>query len=347
MIPRVATVLSARDWEPALVGAIRESAAARLILRAYQPAELEERRDELDVVVAGAETSWVTSASIAAWRRSGLRVVGIYPDRDSPARRILETGGADEILSEDSSSDSKIAAIGAVCAHRTEVVDEPTGVFVAVTGSRGAPGRSEVALALAWNLAPKLDTLLLDADLEAPSVAIRLGLAARPDLADAADGCRVDGKLPNEAIHTRDGLSFIVGSHRPGEPALRGPLVEDVLDAALGRFDVVIADLGPSPAQMDLLKRADVALLVANADAVGIVRAAQTAADWAGPPPALVLNRVHQRSARDSVQAARKWLGLDPAVVIPVDRRISAAARAAEAPARSIRFPLARLGVGS
>ena len=55
MTLRVATVLSAREWEPTLVSQARETAAVRIVLRAYQPREIEERADEIDVVVAGAD----------------------------------------------------------------------------------------------------------------------------------------------------------------------------------------------------------------------------------------------------------------------------------------------------
>lgn len=347
MIPRVATVLSARDWEAELVGVVRESAAARLVLRAYQPSEIEDRRDEIDVVVAGAETSWVTSAAVANWRRQGLRVIGVHPVADSPARRILETGGADEVIEESVAAEAKVAAIRAVVASGATLPSDKAGTFVVVTGGRGAPGRTEVSLALAWNLAEHLRTLVVDADLEAPSLAVRLGLPPRPDLADAADYCRMSGELPGWAVHQRDGASFVVGSHRPGEPSLRPSLVDDVVDAALGQFDVVVADLGPALADTDLLKRADAAVLVATGDAVGIVRAAQAVAEWAGPPPALVLNRVNGSDAHDSTMAARQWLGLDPAVVIREDRRIGLAARSAQPPTRSLRRQLARMAEGA
>ncbi len=340
-------MLSARDWEAELVGVIRESAAARLILRAYQPSEIEERRAEIDVVVAGAETSWVTSAAVASWRRQGLRVIGVHPASDSPARRILETGGADEVVEESIAAEAKIAAIRAVVTSGATLPSAKTGTFVVVTGGRGAPGRTEVSLALAWNLAAHLKTLVVDADLDAPSLAVRLGLPARPDLADAADYCRMSGDLPEWAVHQRDGASFVVGSHRPGEPRLRPSLVGDVLDAALSQFDVVVADLGPAIADTNLLKRADAAVLVATGDAVGIVRAAQTVGEWDGPPPALVLNRVNGNNAHDSTMAARQWLGLDPAVIIREDRRIGLAARSAQPPARSLRRQLARIAVGA
>ena len=344
MTPRVATVLSARPWEAGLVSFARTSAALRLVLRAYQPSDIDDRVDEIDVVFAGAETSWVTPAAIAAWRRRGLAVVGVHPRADRPAKALLETGGADELLPETAAPEAFVAAARLLVVEMGDNrPPDPSGVLVAVTGSRGAPGRSEVALALAWNLAEQVNVLVIDADLEAPGLAVRLGLPARPDLADAADTARSSGEIG--AVQSAGTVSVIVGSHRPGAPPLRWSLLDDVVDAALASFDVVIADLGPAGEDASLVKRSDAALLVASADAVGMVRATRVCEEWAGPPPALVLNRVHRSRRDDAVQAARRWLGLDAAAVVLEDHRISAAARSAASPARVLRRQLAELGV--
>ena len=45
----------------------------------------------------------------------------------------------------------------------------------------------EIATALAWAASGKGATALVDADLQGPSVAVRLGLPPRPDLADCID----------------------------------------------------------------------------------------------------------------------------------------------------------------
>ncbi len=81
---RVATVLSARDWEPGLVSYARETAELRIVLRAFQPHEIEEQAEDIDVVVAGGEVSWVTPVQIAAWQRAGLGVLGIHPQVPYP-----------------------------------------------------------------------------------------------------------------------------------------------------------------------------------------------------------------------------------------------------------------------
>src|SRR3989337_1173135 len=81
---------SKRDWWlRRLVAHARETAELRIVLRAFQPDEIEERRDEIDIVVAGAEVAWVTPAQIATWRRMGLNVVGVHARGDVPAAAML------------------------------------------------------------------------------------------------------------------------------------------------------------------------------------------------------------------------------------------------------------------
>ncbi|MCH8991641.1 MAG: hypothetical protein IIA44_07840, partial [Acidobacteria bacterium] len=111
MTVRVATVLSAQEWEPRLVAYARETAELRIVLRAFQPDEIGERADEIDVVVAGAEVAWVTPAQITAWRRKGLSVLGVYPHGDTPAAAMLKAAGVDELVSDDTDAESLITTI--------------------------------------------------------------------------------------------------------------------------------------------------------------------------------------------------------------------------------------------
>jgi hypothetical protein len=102
----VATVLSARDWEPNLVAQARETASIRIVLRAFQPKDIESHAGEIDVVVASGDVSWVTPHQISTWCRLGFAVVGIHPAGDVPAASLLELGGAAEVLP---------AALGVTC----------------------------------------------------------------------------------------------------------------------------------------------------------------------------------------------------------------------------------------
>jgi hypothetical protein len=98
--PAVATVLSPREWEPRLAEEIRDTGTVRLVARAADPDDVVDRIDEIEVVVVGAETPWLSSWLVGAWRRLGLIVVGVHEEPDQPARRLFVTGGADEIVSE-------------------------------------------------------------------------------------------------------------------------------------------------------------------------------------------------------------------------------------------------------
>ena len=337
MSVRVATVLSAREWEPDLVAYAREHAALRIVLRAFQPDEIATRRDEIDVVVAGAETAWVTPSLLATWRRHGLTIVGIYPVGDRPGADLLAAGGADEILADNASSESIVSAIRHLTFAAGVRMEQGSGRVVAVLGPRGAPGSTEVAVAVAMNQAGRSRSVLVDLDLAAPALAIRLGLAPRPDVTDAADAVRSEGQVPERVLRHTGKLDIIVGSHRPGEPPLRDAMAEDVVEALIATHDHVYLDLGAVTADSLLVKRADDAVVVIDGSAVGIVRAAQLTAAWAGPPPLLVINRVAAKNRAQVVEAVRHWTGLDPVAVLTDRSAVRSASLSAKAPDRRFR----------
>lgn len=334
MTIRVATVLSARDWEPGLVAHARDTAALRIVLRAYQPKDIEARTSEIDVVVAGGEVSWVTPTQIASWRRLGLSVVGVHPAGDVPSAQLLELGGAHEVVPDTTDVAALVQAIRFV-APDSELSGSPArGRVTAVTGARGAPGCTEVALAYASLLSGTGPTVLVDADLSAPALAVRLGLPPRPDLTDAADDVRANGTISSECLHSVGPMSVITGSHRPGEDRLRDAMVDGVIDAAAARFDDVVLDVGAGTTDRSLVEEADAVLLVVDASAVGVVRAAQITAQWLGPQPALILNRVDPRERTQVVDAVRQWTGLEPSAIVPDRRRVRRTIAAARMPER-------------
>ncbi|MBT8197004.1 MAG: hypothetical protein KJO84_00745 [Acidimicrobiia bacterium] len=338
---RVATVLSPREWESNLVAHAQATGAIALTQRIYLPEELDP--EIVDVVVAGAETAWVTAAQVAAWKQAGLSVVGVFPRADRPAARLLEVGGADEILDDSTQPEDIVQAIRFL-GPNVRVDGDGLGEVVAVTGPRGAPGRTEVAVALAWEWKSNRRVLLIDCDTSAPSLAIRLGVAPRPDLTDAADEVRELGLMTDESIHHWRGLDVVVGSHRPTDQALRTELIEDVIEAARQRFEVVVLDCAPTRDDR-LVKRADHAVLVTEASARGLVRAADLVEHWGGPLPALVINHVDTESTADVARTARRWTGLEPAVFVTYHHDIRRRSRAGEPPSRRIRRPLSALAV--
>jgi len=344
MTIRVATVLSAREWEPGLVGYAKETAAIRVVLRAYRPADIELHANDIDVVVAGGEVSWVTSRQVSAWRRLGFGVIGVYPAGDSPAAALLNDGGADEVVPDTVDVAALVQAIRFVVPTHEQAAPMERGRVTAVTGPRGAPGCTEVALAVASMFSERESTVLVDADIAAPALAVRLGLAPRPDITDAADAVRSDGGIAAVCLHSVGGLSVITGSHRPGEDLLRDTMIAGVVDAAASQFDNVVLDTGALISGSVLIEESDSVLLVVDASAIGVVRAAQITSRWMGPQPTLILNRVDPRGRSQVIDAARRWTGLEPAAVVPERRQVRRITAAARMPDRRFTNALSTVG---
>jgi MinD-like ATPase involved in chromosome partitioning or flagellar assembly len=335
MTVRVATVLSAHEWEPRLVSHARETAELRIVLRAYQPDEIEDRSADIDVVVAGAEVSWVTPAQIAAWQRMGLSVVGVHPGGDAPAAAMLKAAGVDELVPHDTDAGSLITAIRFLTPRTDAHQEGDTGKTIAVIGARGAPGTTEVALGLALNAAKDGRAVIIDLDLDAPALAIRLGLAPRPDMTDLADQVRATGRIDDDALHRVGSLSVVTGSHRVGETAVRPSMVDDVIEVATFRYDTVVLDLGAAAADDPILKRADEAVLVVDGSAVGVVRAARLVTEWSGPPPRIVVNKAARHEHDQLRDAVMHWMGIEPVGFIEERRAVRTASLSARLPDRT------------
>ncbi len=329
---RVATVLSAREWEARLVAAARESAAVKLVLRAYLPEEVTRRADSIDVVVAGAETSWVTSTRVAAWRRLGIRVVGVHARADRPAVERLSAGGADLILEDDIDAEQLVREIRLLDPQPSDQ-SNTRGRVLAVTGIRGGPGRTEVATALAWAAAGKGEASLVDADLAGPAIAVRLGLPPRPDLADCVDVALDGGGDVANAAQTIGRLRVVPGALRP--TGIRPESAVDVTEA-LALAGTVVVDAGPWTEASAVIASADSVVFVVEASPVGIVRASRIVDTWVGAPPILVLNKVRRHRRDDMIKALRRWSGLEPQVVVPLRMAIRAASTSGSAPHRSL-----------
>ncbi len=188
-----------------------------------------------------------------------------------------------------------------------------------------------MALALAWGLAAHQRTLLLDVDGGGPSLSVRLGVDPFPDLAAAADRVLESGVLPRHGIHRVGPLSLLAVPPRSGP--LASSLVGEVIRAATHSFPRIVADLGPIRDMDPMLQAATSTVLICEATPKGLVRAALVTDSWTAPPPMLVLNRVLEASQADAVAAARRWLGLEPAVVIPETAAVGEAARTGRPPA--------------
>jgi MinD-like ATPase involved in chromosome partitioning or flagellar assembly len=343
---RVATVLSAREWEPGLVAHARETASIKVVLRAFRPSDIELHAADIDVVVAGGDVAWVTPHQISAWRRLGFGVVGIYPDGDKPAASLFELGGASEVLPDSVDTEALVQAIRFIAPASGSSTGDRRGNVIAVVGPRGAPGCTEIACAHALATSPTASTLLVDMDLAAPALAVRLGIAPRPDIADAADHVRSEGHFDRSSVRSIGDLDIVTGSHRPGEGFVRDQMLAGLVEAAADTYDRVVLDIGSTPVEDWLRESVDRFILVVDASPVGIVRGAQMTSAWMGPTPQIVLNKVQARNRADVVDAVTRWTGLEPSAVVMDRRSVKRKVSAALLPDRSLTRSLAGIAAG-
>lgn len=229
--------------------------------------------------------------------------------------------------------------------------DERGGRIVLVWGPHGAPGRSTVAASLAHGLAACGGAILVDADVEAPSLVQLLGMPEDSSALAGAARLATHGRLDAESFRrilapVGDGLFLLGGLGRSGRwrelpPAsmaevwaqCRRAAAWTVVDVAGGPADDDVDDFTLEPGRgavtADLVSHADVILVVGGADPVGVRRLLQLLDEMgASMNPAgrveVVINRVRASAAGPSPQQAlrealARFGGLEDIVLLPDD----------------------------
>jgi hypothetical protein len=293
MRPTVATVLSGRSWEPRLVATARQTGRLRVAGRAYAPEDLR-RYGSIECVIVGSETAWLSKEFIHSWQRQGCRVVGLHPAGDQPGALLL--AGADLVVPHDQDPIDLVHRIGLLPFNTTPA--SPQTTVTAVSGVRGSPGGTTVAMALGSVLR---DSIVLDAD-PSPGLGPMFGLPA-----DGGDDLTYDVAL-SETCQVR------VKSTGNWSKVGAAVLPQTTITSQRQLRANVVVDTGLLDPQAALLRSADHIVLVVEASNAGIARAAITLDCWTLPEPTLVLNKVRDPSA---VVACRYLLGLEPAAIIP------------------------------
>ena len=298
---------------------------------------------------AAQETAWLEEL----WRQSpGSPEGGTAP---SQLPRVSNDAGAEEDTGQDGLRGREPAA-----ADTPEPVlpvaarpagDERGGRIVLVWGSHGAPGRSTVAASLAHGLAACGGAILVDADVEAPSLVQLLGMPEDSSALAGAARLATHGRLDAESFRrilapVGDGLFLLGGLGRSGRwrelpPAsmtevwaqCRRAAAWTVVDVAGGPADDDVDDFTLEPGRgavtADLVSHADVILVVGGADPVGVRRLLQLLDEMgASMNPAgrveVVINRVRASAAGPSPQQAlrealARFGGLEDIVLLPDD----------------------------
>jgi hypothetical protein len=276
-----ATVVTTRPWEPRVVGFARQSGLGAVLGRCSTYQQVVELRTP--VVLVGSESSLATESVIRAWKRAGIAVVAIVQGDDPTAPD--RCAGADASFPGDAEPHVVLATLASLAPSPPA---ETRTDWITVTGPRGAPGRSEVAIALAWLAATRSPTTLVDLDLEAPCLGLRLGLPP----------------------FRRPGLLKCGPLDVAGFPPAEGPLSESVRVGLLaGLTGTVVVDAGPT-----LTTASGRPVFVTRADPGGLVRLVRMLDRWRGPQPMLVVNRATRPEAAGRITL--EATGINPIATI-------------------------------
>lgn len=297
MIPRVVTTAGPL-WESELVERARHTGALRITQRACHPAQVQQALSEraTRAVVVGAEIPWLSRPLVAAWRNLGAMIIGMNDPYQASHGALLEDWGCDFVLE---APDPEWAAAVLRSAAPPPDAASATGqgpTVVAVGGPRGAPGRTEVALGLAWLASRHGPCLLIEAD-TSPAVGLRLGLSPP--------------SRPYEPVtaHGIDMLLWRAGGSSAG-----------ILNSGWSRlwdYRTTVVDLGPGLRAFQEWPGRKV--VVCRATPSGIVRAAYFLARLdPGHRPWVVVNRVGQgqQVTQDILHHLGAWTGRPPDATI-------------------------------
>ena len=253
------------------------------------------------------------------------------------------------------------------------------GRIFTVWGPGGAPGRSTVAIELAYELARGgRFVVLVDADTQGPSLALALGL---PDEGPGfAAACRAAGmgELDAEELerislaipHREGSLRVLTGLNRPARwPELSEPRVAEALRVCREWADYVVVDVA-APLEQDeeivsdldglrrhaagigALRAADRVVAVASIEPVGMARFVRGYAELrevvGATPVSVIANRLRPGAlpadAKGQVRTMlSRFAGIEAVSFVPLDPRSADAAMLAGAPvgARLPNSPLA------
>jgi Flp pilus assembly CpaE family ATPase len=375
---RLVTAGVGAEWEAALVRACQAGqVTAQVLHRCYDLGDLlaVAAAGQAEVAVVAAGTRWLDRDALARLAAAGLAVVGVVAAGDEDSERQLRQVGLLHVASDadppDAIVDRARAALAAEAdpggpdlgeepSERGEVPVEPDAdgrrILAAVWGPKGGPGRTTVAVNLAFEAsAAGREALLVDADTYGGAVAQALGfLDDAPGLAWAA---RMAGRGELDVLRLRQSARRAApGGPRvlPGLPRaelwteVRPGTWEALLELFRVAFPVTVVDAGFCLEEDEELlydqvrlrrnavtrlavQAADLVVAVARADPVGLhafIRGYQELRELGVPASRVrvVVNQLRpgmfggDRPAEQVRAALSRYVGIEPSAVVPYDR---------------------------
>lgn len=290
--------------------------------------------DDFDVMLIDDICSFLTPRLVARLRDSGKEVIGVFSPADGPdAKRRLLKCGITDVIESDAPPEEFLILTSATLAHRSPPQSSQSSgteaYVIGVTGIAGS-GVSEVAIGLARDLALREPSVLIDLNLDQPSVAQRLDLPLHPNLLTAVDLAHHNEERLAEALQLKEELSVLAGLPPSGAGSASLPnrdVLALVQDLSSGPFSCVVADLGSGPPALppSIL---DVVIVVGPASPVGLTRLIRLVESTVPPERAEVLAVVNRapagsRRADDMRVELAHALGGRPMMMLREDRRVA------------------------
>jgi Flp pilus assembly CpaE family ATPase len=371
---RLVTAGVGAAWEAALVQACQAGqVAAQVLHRCYDLGDLlaVAAAGQAEVAVVAAGTRWLDRDALARLAAAGLAVVGVAAIGDEDSERRLRQLGLLHVAFDADPPDVLVDRARAALAEEPDPAEEPPGpegapiepdgdgrrILAAVWGPKGGPGRTTVAVNLAFEAAATGgEVLLVDADTYGGAVAQTLGfLDDAPGLAWAA---RVAGRGELDALRLRQSVRRAAPRGPrvlPGLPRaelwteVRPGTWEALLELFRVAFPITVVDAGFCLEEDEELlydqvrlrrnavtrlavERADLVVAVARADPVGLhafIRGYQELRDLGvgATRVRVVVNQLRpgmfggDRPAEQVRAALSRYVGIEPSGVVPYDRQ--------------------------
>lgn len=316
----IGTVATPQPWRRALQAHVRDHVAGVRLMTLHDTSDA--LKADVDVVVVDDTLDFLTEADARALRDQGTRIVGVFDPsgRQGRGRRPLDDLKVETTLPITAGPEALLDVVATLTPGRRDRLGDgvlhagtpavksgsgPQGSMVAVSGGSDSPGRTEIAVALAQDLARRHapeTVVLVDLDQQNPTIARRLGFQLVPNVVDAAVAARAGRPLDHALAHrapfasntAMPGFDVIVGLAGPGDWAgLEEP--GGLFDALAARWPWVVLDVGslgePGPRQASTagdsvvrsaLRRADHVVAVASPTPLGVLRLLDWAAASAG-----------------------------------------------------------------
>jgi MinD-like ATPase involved in chromosome partitioning or flagellar assembly len=308
MKTEVLLAINDSEWELEMGRAISESPYLKISRRCVDLSEVLTMLeiDNHQAVIFSSELPGLDLAAIARVKEKNCLVIGVFKEGEFGQAEFLSEIEVGQVISFTPNSNTVFLNNLIFCLNQflsiatTEINQATIPGLIAVWGAEGAPGRTSLAIDLATRLnGSDSPSLLIDADVQAPSIGASLGIAEEFSGISAALHLAQSGKLNQNTLAEclkRDlkELAVLTGILNPNRwIEMRSGGLEKLLKLASGEYTHQIIDINASlPDQRDsnfpefdstvrfghlktIFRLAEKIIFVAKASPLGIIRTAE------------------------------------------------------------------------